>query len=116
DVCCVFWRRADRPAGRIGRTAMTREPQAAIKIKICGVIRFEDAAMVAAAGVDFVGLNFWPSSKRYLPVERAPAVAEAARGSGRVAVVGVFVNTRLDDIVAITRTLALDVAQLHGDE
>jgi phosphoribosylanthranilate isomerase len=87
-----------------------------IKIKICGVTRPEDAAMVAAAGVDFVGLNFWPSSKRYLPIERAPAVAEAARGGGQVALVGVFVNTRLDDIVAVARTLSLDAIQLHGDE
>jgi phosphoribosylanthranilate isomerase len=94
----------------------TRETKAPIQIKICGVTRPEDAAMVAAAGVDFVGLNFWPSSKRYLPVERAPAVAEAARGSGRVGVVGVFVNARLDDIVAAARTLSLDAIQLHGDE
>ncbi|HEX3759922.1 MAG TPA: phosphoribosylanthranilate isomerase [Kofleriaceae bacterium] len=96
---------------------MTSEtPAAAIKIKICGVTRVEDATMVAAAGVDFVGLNFWPSSKRYLPADRAPAVAEAARAAGQVGVVGVFVNTRIDDIVAIARAVALDAVQLHGDE
>jgi phosphoribosylanthranilate isomerase len=95
---------------------MTSETAAAIKIKICGVTRPEDAAMVVAAGVELIGLNFWPSSKRYLPVERAPAVAEAARGAGAVGVVGVFVNARLDDIVALARSLALDAVQLHGDE
>jgi phosphoribosylanthranilate isomerase len=99
---------------------MTRDtpapPTGPIKIKICGVTRVDDAAMVAAAGVDFVGLNFWPSSKRYLQVDRAPAVAEAARGGGVVGVVGVFVNARLDDIVALARTLSLDAVQLHGDE
>jgi phosphoribosylanthranilate isomerase len=99
---------------------MTRDAPAAIKTaiktKICGVTRPDDAAMAAAAGVDFVGLNFWASSKRYLPVERALAVAEAARGAGPVGVVGVFVNARLDDIAEIAGTLALDVIQLHGDE
>lgn len=87
-----------------------------VKVKICGVTRPEDAAMVAAAGVDFVGLNFWPSSKRYLPVERAPAVAEAARRGGALELVGVFVNARIDDIAAVARDLALDAIQLHGDE
>jgi phosphoribosylanthranilate isomerase len=98
---------------------MTRDaaaPPLHTKIKICGVTRPDDAAMAAAAGADFVGLNFWPSSRRYLPAERAPAVADAARGGGRVGVVGVFVNARLDDITAIARTLALDAIQLHGDE
>jgi phosphoribosylanthranilate isomerase len=87
-----------------------------MKIKICGVTRPDDAAMVAAAGADFIGLNFWPSSKRYLPLERAPAVAAAARGSGAARLVGVFVNAGVDDIAAIARSIALDVIQLHGDE
>jgi phosphoribosylanthranilate isomerase len=95
---------------------MTSDTPAAIKIKICGVTRADDAAMVAAAGVDLVGLNFWPSSKRYLPVERASAVAEAARGAGQVGLVGVFVNARLDEIARLARELALDAIQLHGDE
>ena len=66
------------------------------KIKICGVTQPDDAARVAAAGVNFIGLNFWPKSKRYLSPERAPQVAAAAREtsaiSGGVLVVGVFVN------------------------
>ena len=90
------------------------------KIKICGVTRPDDAARIAEAGVDFIGLNFWPSSKRYLPPERAPAVAAAARAaspsSGVVQLVGVFVNASLDEIAAIARDVALDVIQLHGDE
>jgi phosphoribosylanthranilate isomerase len=86
------------------------------KIKICGVTRPEDAAMVVASGADFVGLNFWPSSKRYLPVARAPAVAAAARAAGPVGVVGVFVNAKIDEVAAIARDLQLDAIQLHGDE
>jgi phosphoribosylanthranilate isomerase len=89
------------------------------RIKICGVTLPEDAARVAAAGADFIGLNFWPRSKRYLAPERARLVATAARGAARpgaIAVVGVFVNARVDDIAAIASDVALDVIQLHGDE
>jgi phosphoribosylanthranilate isomerase len=97
---------------------------AATKIKICGVTLPDDAARVAAAGADFIGLNFWPRSKRYLAPERAPMIAAAARAASQhpqalasgIAVVGVFVNAAVDDIAAIARDAALDVIQLHGNE
>lgn len=95
---------------------MTPIPTQAVKVKICGVTRAEDAAGIAAAGIEFIGLNFWPSSKRYLPAERAPEVAAAARAAGAVRLVGVFVNARVDEVVAIARDSALDAIQLHGDE
>jgi phosphoribosylanthranilate isomerase len=88
----------------------------ATKIKICGVTRSEDAARAAGAGVDFLGLNFWPSSKRYLAPGAAPAVAAAARAAGPAELVGVFVNAALDHIAAVVREVGLDVIQLHGDE
>jgi phosphoribosylanthranilate isomerase len=98
------------------------------KVKICGVTRPDDAAHIAAAGADFLGLNFWPTSKRFLPPPRASLVAGAARSAGRVSssgpvssvssiqIVGVFVNAALDEIVSLARDVALDVIQLHGDE
>ncbi|HMG52975.1 MAG TPA: phosphoribosylanthranilate isomerase [Kofleriaceae bacterium] len=95
---------------------MTPVPTQPVKVKICGVTRAEDAAGIAAAGIEFIGLNFWPSSKRYLPAERAPEVAAAARAAGAVRLVGVFVNARVDEVVAIARDSALDAIQLHGDE
>lgn len=86
------------------------------RIKICGVTLPDDAARVAATGVDYLGLNFWPRSKRYLAAERAPAVAAAARAAGPARLVGLFVNQPLDDIAAIARDVGLDALQLHGDE
>ena len=87
-----------------------------MRIKICGVALADDAARVAAAGVDYIGLNFWPKSRRYLAPERAPLVAAAARGSGSAKLVGVFVDPEIDDILAIAARVELDVIQLHGDE
>ncbi len=88
----------------------------ATKIKICGVTLPDDAARVAAAGVDYIGLNFWRKSKRYLALERAPLIAGIARSSGSAKIVGVFVNADPDEIVEIAQAVELDAIQLHGDE
>ncbi len=84
------------------------------KIKICGVTQLDDAARIAAAGVDFIGLNFWPRSKRYLAPARAGSLAAAARSAGSTQVVGVFVDAELAEILAVAADL--DIIQLHGDE
>jgi phosphoribosylanthranilate isomerase len=86
------------------------------RIKICGITLPDDAARVAAAGVDFLGLNFWPRSKRYLAPERAPLIAAAARGAGTPKLVGVFVDPEPDEVVELARAIDLDIIQLHGDE
>ena len=85
-------------------------------IKICGVTLPDDAARVAAAGADFLGLNFWPRSKRYLAPERAPLIAGIARSSGAAKLVGVFVDPHLDEVLRIHDAIQLDAIQLHGDE
>jgi phosphoribosylanthranilate isomerase len=85
-------------------------------IKICGVTRPDDAARVAAAGVDFIGLNFWPRSRRAVAPERAPELAGAARGAGTARIVGVFVDAAREAITAIAQAAQLDAIQLHGDE
>jgi len=86
------------------------------RIKVCGVTLADDAARVAAAGVDYIGLNFWPKSKRHLSPDRAPMIAAAARAAGALRVVGVFVDPEIDEILAVTAQVDLDVIQLHGDE
>jgi phosphoribosylanthranilate isomerase len=86
------------------------------RIKVCGVTLADDAAAVASAGVDFIGLNFWPKSKRYLATERAPMIAQVARSAGTAKLVGVFVDATVDAVLAITARIDLDIIQLHGDE
>ncbi len=85
-------------------------------VKICGVTLADDAAAVASAGVDFIGLNFWPKSKRYLAPDRAPMIAGIARSTGTAKLVGVFVDASVEDIMAVAGRVELDVIQLHGDE
>lgn len=81
-------------------------------VKVCGVTSPGDARLVAAAGVDAVGLNFVVGSPRCLEVEAARAVAEAVpRG---VLTVGVFAGSTAADIRRIATTVGLGAIQLHG--
>lgn len=91
---------------------MTYQP----KVKICGVTLADDAARVAASGADYIGLNFWPKSKRYLAPERGSLIAGVARSSGTIQVVGVFVDADLEEVTEVTSQVDLDIIQLHGDE
>lgn len=86
------------------------------RVKICGVTLPDDAARVAASGADFIGFNFWPKSKRYVAPERAPMLSGVARSAGAAKLVGVFVDPEVDEVLAITSAVDLDVIQLHGDE
>jgi phosphoribosylanthranilate isomerase len=86
-------------------------------IKICGVTLLDDAAIIADAGADFIGLNFWDGSKRRIDRARAPMIAAVARAARpEVAIVGLFVNADDDEIAEIHAEVGLDVIQLHGDE
>jgi len=85
-----------------------------MKVKICGLTRVEDAIAAAAAGADYVGLNFWPGSRRHVAVAVARAIA-AALPPG-VIKVGVFVNAPAGEIEATAAEVGLELVQLHGDE
>lgn len=85
-------------------------------VKICGITRAEDAIACVRAGADWLGLNFWPPSRRFIDAEHGRALAAAARSAGDPALVGVFVNQSNKEIAAVARAVNLDWVQLHGDE
>lgn len=84
-------------------------------VKICGVVDPANARMAVELGADFLGLNFYPRSPRYVEVERAREIASAVRGSG-VRLVGVFVNRPAREVEAIEAEVGLDLLQFSGDE
>ncbi len=87
-------------------------------VKICGFIDSKNLRSVAAIdGVNAVGLNFYPKSKRAITREIAQAWQDEQniREFG-VIVVGVFVNAGLDEIRRLHGEGIIDVAQLHGTE
>ena len=84
-------------------------------IKVCGVTRIEDARAAARGGASWLGLNFWPGSKRLVDDGAARDIARVARDEG-LEVVGVFVNEAAERIAEVVRTVGLARVQLHGDE
>lgn len=85
-----------------------------VRVKVCGVTSLEDARMCVEAGVDAIGLNFWPESVRRCPEARAREIVDALRGSALF--VGVFVDVSGDEIARVIERVGLDCVQLHGDE
>ena len=85
-----------------------------VRIKICGVRSAEDLSLCAAAGVDYVGFNFYPGSKRVVAMEFARELMQLL--PQRVQAVGVFVNASPHDVASICARTGIGIAQLHGDE
>ncbi|AGC47961.1 N-(5'-phosphoribosyl)anthranilate isomerase [Myxococcus stipitatus DSM 14675] len=85
-----------------------------VRVKVCGVTRVEDARAAWEAGVDALGLNFYPRSPRCVTLETARVLARTRPPLG--AVIGVFVNASPDDIRAAVKECGLTAVQLHGDE
>lgn len=85
-----------------------------IKFKFCG-LRSEQAVLDAAeAGANYIGLNFFAKSPRYVAHDLARDLALATPIG--VAKVGLVVNA--DDVTldAILNRVPLDMIQLHGKE
>lgn len=86
---------------------------ASVSLKICGVTLAEEASRLAEVGVDAIGVNFWPKSKRYLAPDQSAWLEELA---GKILRVGVFVNPDPESAIELLRQGRIDVIQLHGDE
>ncbi len=83
-------------------------------VKVCGVTTASDADACAALGVDWIGLNFVPSSPRRIDVAAARRIRDAVRG--RAELVGVVADLDEAALLALRVAAGLDHLQLHGDE
>lgn len=83
-------------------------------VKVCGVRTLADAEMCVDLGVDAIGLNFWPGSKRHVGIQDAARIVSAV--GSRIATVGLFVDEDLQVIERIRREVGLSWLQLHGRE
>lgn len=84
--------------------------------KVCGVTSPGDAATVADAGADYMGVILSPGYGRSVDLRRAQEVFRACDGAARPRRVGVFVNEEPRQVAETARALRLDVVQLHGRE
>lgn len=83
-------------------------------IKICGVNSAVALDAVVAARAEYLGLVFFPPSPRHVTLNDAAALA--ARNSGRVQQVGLFVGATDAEMADAIAAAKLDVLQLHGNE
>ena len=85
-----------------------------MRVKFCGMTRVEDAQEAARLGAWAIGINHHPESPRFCDPAVAAEIGAALRR--QLEVVGVFVNSTLDEVEAAARDESLSVIQLHGDE
>ena len=86
-------------------------------IKICGIKTLKDALAAIDSGADYLGFNFYPKSVRFIEKSVCAEITSVLkREYPQVKLVGVFVNSPVEEIKDILRTCQLDLAQLHGDE
>jgi phosphoribosylanthranilate isomerase len=85
-----------------------------MRIKICGITRWEDAQAAVSCGVDAVGLVFHPDSPRAVTVELARDIVAVVPPF--VTVVGLFVDESTDNVRRVLESVPIDLLQFHGDE
>lgn len=83
-----------------------------VRIKICGITNWDDAAEAAELGADALGFVMAPSPRQVEP-KQARAIID--RLPPFVATVGVLVAGPLEDAVARLAASGCRIAQLHGD-
>ena len=87
------------------------------KIKICGIKTLPDALAAIDAGADYLGFNFYPKSVRFIDKNACAVITSVLKKEySHIKLVGVFVNSPVEEVKDILNICSLDLAQLHGDE
>ena len=86
----------------------------AVRSKICGITRIEDALAAVEAGADALGFVFYSRSPRAVTVQQARAIIAALPPF--ISTVGLFVNASRGELNETLDAVPLDLLQFHGDE
>ena len=84
------------------------------KVKICGLSRPKDIAVVNELHPDYIGFVFADFSHRY--VDKETAVILKRQLDPGIQAVGVFVNEDVHFVAELMNDRVIDIAQLHGSE
>ena len=86
-------------------------------VKVCGFTRVADVQAAVAAGVDWLGFNLWPHSKRAQSAEQVRVlVAAIPKGPDGARAVGLFVDAGPAEVRELAAFAGLQAVQLHGQE
>ncbi|MEY3874135.1 MAG: hypothetical protein RL363_856 [Bacteroidota bacterium] len=86
-----------------------------MQFKVCGITSIDQANLLDAMEVHYVGFIFYPASKRYV-LDKLTLNDLANFKPSHAKKVGVFVNEPLEQLLSIAKEAGLDMVQLHGDE
>ena len=84
------------------------------RIKICGLTRLRDVRAAVDAGVDAIGLVFYPPSPRFLPLQAAAELRDAVPPF--VTTVALFVNPLAEQVIEVLERVRPALLQFHGEE
>src|SRR5919197_1761530 len=85
-----------------------------VAIKICGLRELADVDACIALGVQMIGFNFWPKSRRRVAEDVACQLV--SRLPPTIEPVGVFVDAEPEEVARTVERVGLHAVQLHGDE
>ena len=80
--------------------------------KVCGITRRQDLHVCAESGVDWIGLNRWPKSPRYVEADVADGLSREARQLG-LTVVGLYVAPTAIEVERVWDSGLFDLLQLY---
>lgn len=84
------------------------------RVKVCGLTRPQDLAAAVEAGVDAIGLVFYPPSRRCLTPDLAADLR--VRVPAFVSVTALFVNPDAGMVNRVIEAVHPDLLQFHGEE
>jgi phosphoribosylanthranilate isomerase len=82
-----------------------------MKIKVCGILKSEQMEALSKMKINFIGINFYPSSPRYYKGESL-----AHLNYSPISKTGIFVNSDANHVIKMIELHGLNYVQLHGDE
>jgi phosphoribosylanthranilate isomerase len=85
-----------------------------VKVKICGITNYEDAAAAVDMGADIIGFNLYSKSPRYVPIEKAAEIIKKLPAFPEVSLI--FVNETRETIDNAIDKCLPNWVQFHGNE
>jgi len=93
---------------------MKESNNTALRIKLCGMTRCQDAALASQLGADAIGLIFYDKSARNVGLSQAQEIVQAI--GPLCSSVAVVVNPGADELEQILDHVPISLIQFHGDE
>lgn len=84
-----------------------------VKLKICGIKTVDDIEIINNHTPDYIGFVF-AKSKRQIDFETAKTLKNHLKVD--IPIVGVFVDSPINEIIKLYKNNIINIAQLHGNE